>query len=477
MQLILATLDSRIQTAKHTAAQKGAQALTKLKGSFGGLWSKVAAFAGAAWTKISKYFNFSWSNLFDQLINAYFAIKFFDWNATDAELEKMKEANNQRMLNLIAENVGEQVGFKAVELVNTFVGGGLKGAKEKSVVRGVRIPKISKSVALALAEERNDELEQGVRSVLNATINTQLSNAFISGVLQLRNLKLFGFEPITKEQSNGSLQAKLESQIEKLPKWLQQPVENLIEGIEDGIIEAGYIVTSTVDEELRAMRLAASTGVKREISVKLEPDSDVEYYFNDGQDNLINEVKTLTSVVAPAIASKDIGEFYGEAPNTTQTLIPQKRALTLNYNSYSRPPYMRKGKAGWRATITIPDVKTGLSYADLRTVETYQRGNVLCTCKFVNGRQFMGYFSSQQEGERVFSRLARLSTVKLDLTTFRFSKGQASANTDNTGTAHIQFAALIHPRDNKSGKTTKSGKNRKVQCWNSVAPSNFENLR
>jgi hypothetical protein len=224
--------------------------------------------------------------------------------------------------------------------------------------------------------------------------------------------------------------------------------------------------------------MAMQTGVKRELGLTLVPGSDEEYYFDGTQEEVVEQIQTLVNVVNPAVANKDIGQFLGGEPDFSQTLTAQRRIITLNFNQYSAPPWKRSNRVGWKSTITIPDARPNLSYSDLRSIDRYQRGNVLCHVKFTNGRQMMGYFASPAEGERVFDKLSRLSTVRLDKDTFRSSTGKSRKATENVGTAHISFASVFYPKRSEVTKTNpRLGTNRKIWLYSSTPIEKFTPIK
>jgi hypothetical protein len=207
---------------------------------------KLAQFAGWAWQGLVKFFSLSFDRLWDMFVDAYFAIKFFDWNQTDAALEAQITANNKRLATVAAEALGEQLGFGLVRVVNGFIGKISKGKRGNPAV-GMKIPVLSSRIGLALAEEGKEEAVAGLRTVLNATVSSQLSNQFIQFVQTARRNEWFGQKSITKPMGNGSLAHKLDTEIEKAPEFWRQPIEEFIEGFEEGIITAGYVVATTIE--------------------------------------------------------------------------------------------------------------------------------------------------------------------------------------------------------------------------------------
>jgi len=199
-----------------------------------------------------RFFNISFDSIWDTLINGYFQLKSFDWNATDKELQKQIEANNKAIVNAAASGLGEQLGIGTVRLVNGFVGRFLgqtsNKARSASAAEGIKIPVLSSRIGASLADEQNTELANSVRYFLLTASGAIASNAFISFVLTARRNEWLGQKSITTPQVDGSIAAKIERKIEKLPEFWREPVQNLISGFESGVFQAGYVISRNFDD-------------------------------------------------------------------------------------------------------------------------------------------------------------------------------------------------------------------------------------
>lgn len=461
---------SRIENKLTTAKRVAGKALS-------GLGAKLKQFAGWAFTSVVNFFNLNVSSLWDMFVQAYFAIKYFDFNQTDAALEKQIEANNKRILDVGAEALGETLGFQTVRIANAFLGR-FTGNKAKSTAQALKIPVLSASVGLALAEEGNEEIRANVKRFLNATISSQVSNAFISTILTARRNHWFGLESITSAQTNGSIAQKIEDKIETLPKFYQNAVEQFIEGWEDGIIEAGYVVSYTIDDHIAAHRAARRLNeVKRIIEVKTEAGSDEVLKFNGSQEDVIDTVNTTLMGTYPLIKNRDVGEILAEPADELVKLKNQLRKVVISFNEYDKPPYTRKNVYGKRSSISIPDAKRGLNFNQLRnTVDSYTAGSVFVTVTMDTGRFMEGWFISASEGERVLTKLAELSTADILPGTFRHSQGKPDGTRNLTKRMNVQFASLLYPKRDQGKNSGIKGEPKKVMLWHPVEPPDFEVL-
>lgn len=462
VSLALASLRSRTKAAEIKAKRVVSDVGKGVKG----ILQKIARFAGWAFGQICKFFNLSFDRIWDIIVDAYFTLKYFDWNATDAALQKQIEANNQRILNVAAEALGEQLGFGAVRVANFWIGRILGKKEGAGKAAKIKVPVLSGRIGLALAEEGEEEAVNSLRRVLATTLSAQVSNAFINTVLLARRNQWFGMQPITKAQSNGSIHEKIEKKIETLPVWMRQPIENFIEGFEDGIIEAGYVVAMTIDDHVAANRYAQNNGYRRTVEVKPHKDSEEKLTFHGTQNEVKEQMEHTMYGTFPLIENRDIGEYFGNPIDENIKLQPQLRTLKLMFSEHDKPPFRRKGILGKRSEISVPDCKAGLTWEELKTsVRKYQAGDVFVNCRLKNGRALQGFFASETEGVQVLTALAALSTSALDPDSFRASQGTKKDPTKRTKTMYPFKAALVFPKRKNGDRAGLVGNAQRLELW------------
>ncbi|MBE9191438.1 hypothetical protein IQ230_13990 [Gloeocapsopsis crepidinum LEGE 06123] len=222
------------------------------------LQRKLSQFAGFVFGLITKAFPFSVSNIFQMLVQAYFAIKTFDWNTADQVLEQQIKANNKIIKDGLAPIIGTYLGFGTIRLANMAIGKtiGKLGQSSSVAAAHIHIPVISARVGLALAEEGNEELRGQVMGYLMTVQGAVQRNMIASFILTARKNRWFGWEPVTTQLPNASFANQIEEQIERLPENWQNFVEELIEEYEDAIIEAGYVVAFEIDDYYLSLKRA-----------------------------------------------------------------------------------------------------------------------------------------------------------------------------------------------------------------------------
>jgi hypothetical protein len=234
----------------------------KLKNS-GGLLEGLGKLAGLVGWAVSGLFSaigagivWSVTAICDLAVNAYFAIKAFDWNQADADLAATIKANNQAMQSQLARMIGYQAGFGAVRLVSAFAGLVVNRASGGAIkaLEGLQIPVLQQRVAIAMAREQGDQLKAQTQAFLQSTAQAQVQNALAWALLMGRKNGLFGLKPVTGPQTDGSINAKIDRLIERLPKDWQASASAALQGLEDGVIGAIYVVAAEADDHLETLR-------------------------------------------------------------------------------------------------------------------------------------------------------------------------------------------------------------------------------
>lgn len=313
---------------------------------------KLARFVGWGFSALMRFFNISFDSIWDTIIQGYFQLKSFDWNATDKELQKQVEANNKNIVNAAASGLGEQLGIGTVRLVNGFVGrflGGLGSNRAKAAVaaEGIKIPVLSSRIGAALAEEQNTELANSVRYFLLTAAGSIASNAFISFVLTARRNEWLGQKSITTPQIDGSIAAKIERKIEKIPEFWREPVQNLISGFESGVFQAGYVISRNFDDAYsEALYARQNQGDYTTIEILPDGESRDQQRREAAQGNpplvltgkpgdIVESVPTALALY-PLVNQPDVA-----APPMTWALKPgaDRPQLTVTYRSADKRQY------------------------------------------------------------------------------------------------------------------------------------------
>lgn len=461
ISLSLNSLQSRVESRARETRKRAVQLARK-----GGVIQKLSRFLGFAFGAVVKFFNLSFDRIWDILVDAYFELKTFDWNATDEELQKQIETNNQRIIVAGSAALGNYLGWSAFRIATFFAGKiGAARAKRRAAADGFKVPVLAGRVGLALAEEGQEELMFNFQRFLTTTISAQLSNAFINFVLTSRRNEWFGQQSITTPQTNGSIAAKIDEKIEKLPKFWQRPVETFIDAFEDGLIEAGYVVAMTIDDYVAANRYSRKeAGPYRTLEIKPEKGNDEVVEFRGSQLEIVEAVRTVMPV-RQLVDDRDIGQFMGTDVNEQIRLKPQLRLLKLIFQGKQQPPYKKDGKRlCGQSEVSIPDPKPGLDRKKILAVaRPYERGNWYVKCLMDSGRSMEGWFQSKSEGIETLTTLSALSTSDIEPDSFVWSEGQNAPI--KTERMYPSQASVIYPKRRRGKRGGDLGKAERIPLW------------
>ena len=423
--LLRATLQSRIVRTKIEAKRTALKAVKK----GGKVLQTIARFAGFGFSALLKLLPpLDFSTIWDTVVNAYFTIKYFDWNATDQAIQSQIDSNNKAIVTAAASALGTTLGWSVMRLANLWIGR-FGGKSKAAAARSIKVPVLSARVGLALAEEGNEEIRAGVYQFLTTARQAMISNTLLSAVLTARRNEWFGMSSVTTAMADGSIATKIEEKIEKLPEFWRQPAEEFIESFEEAIIDAGYVVSFQIDDHIAAVKAAQSEQPVRTIEVEFK-DSDEKLSFS-GPQELVKQAVVNALATREVLADRDVGQVLGY-PITEQEWNPklQLRQLKITYSSRSKAPWWvepkprssnyqtgnrdtdkkETQKRARRADITIPDVKPGLTWQEIKNAAgTYRRGNFLVSMMLESGRDMQIWAATPQEGRETLLRLAKLS--------------------------------------------------------------------
>ncbi|MEL6248857.1 MAG: hypothetical protein AAFR15_12705, partial [Cyanobacteria bacterium J06627_15] len=160
----------------------------------------------------------------------------------------------------------------------------------------------------------------------------------------------------------------IEERIEQIPSqfWRNFTEEVIDEAIE-GCIEAGYVVTTSMDAYYAEKRL----GERREVkTIEIQPDreNDRERIVVSGEADNIKSTITSTLAAHQLIEGRDVGQIIGTPVDDYVRDKPLSLRLKFRLYNVPTPPYRRTG--GNRlveVNITVPDVRrAALDWATLK---------------------------------------------------------------------------------------------------------------
>lgn len=433
--------------------------------------------------------SWSFTALWGILVQAYFEIKFFDWNQTDAAIRSQIEANN----TAIAGSLGSLSATGLVWLTGIGVAAGLTA----------KFPVLAGQVALRLAEEGGEEIRSELTNLLMTTRQAVISNLILGGFLTLRKLRWFGLAPVTQAKEPWTIAEKIDEKIEKIEdRLLRTFVESFLDQLEESIIEMGYVIAFTLDDYYAAQKAAQEALQERTVVFTPDKNAPDEKVIIEG--NQSDVVQTLQNALVQHtfIHNRDVGMIFGQeiTENVIQNTINNTSELTLKIQFYGvkEPPWRRNGKITQRARTSIPNVKR--SKLDWQTIKLacggangYLWGRFLGVGKLANSSgtitdEIKLWAATAQEAEEQIIALAALSDyqlVAINCTEERNYGRKASGRVlyKETTRVYPAYFTLVNSQkilNEASGKTSLSGtyekQRAKILLYPSEKPDNFEQV-
>jgi hypothetical protein len=192
----------------------------------------------------------SFDSIWGGIVQGTQSIIDFDFAQSDAAIKRQIDQNNKSIVTSLAGSLGELVGLGVVGLATISVGGIIGGVARGSrlAVATMKFPVLQSSIGADLLEEANQELVSGLRNFLSISATAVASNLFLLSVLTIRRNEWLGQKTVkTDERPNGSIAAKIDRKIEKIPEFWREPLQAFISGVGSGIENGGYVIARSFD--------------------------------------------------------------------------------------------------------------------------------------------------------------------------------------------------------------------------------------
>lgn len=408
----------------------GLTRLTQEKGALGflnAIWNPIKALVGFVGGLI-KGIAFSATKIWQWTVNAINVLKSFNWNATDTSLMQQMDGRNTALAGLWGGAIGQGFGW----MVGIGVGYGISFLCP--VIGGAAL---ARTIAGKATKEAIEELLPYFRNVLMQTAGTVASNLLVSGFIQYRRLlksaprplldKIFGKDTagFIKNVWGGeggpdmSFNTQMDEAIESIDnKYVRAFLEEFFDEAWDGFSEAGFIIAHEIDEAYAQNRESQKKLLGPERTFEVTPDvqaPDEVIKMADIPQKLAIPIVQQSINTHRLLYNRDVGEIIGQPYGDWLKARPQMRQLTILFYSRPNPPWRgRNGKYCKKANYTIPDVKRGLTWEEIkRAVPPFTWGKFRATANLDNQRQMAVYGATEAEAKKVLLKLAQLSDAKI----------------------------------------------------------------
>lgn len=338
-----------------------------------------------------------WQTIQESVYNLWY----FDWNQSDAAIRAQIEANN----NAIANLTGRFVGSGLVRIVTFTVAGGL----------AFRYPVVAGRIALELARDTGGTVRAEFTSMLRGTRNLVVENDLLHKVLDWRSNRWFGMAPRQNDGPYDSFSTRIDTAVQSIPNdRLRNFVAGFLEGAEDAFWDVGYVIAQTIDDIVASSRYTDELSLGPERVVKITPDSRVEEeaIVLAGPQALVQQNVDLVLANHRLVHDRDLGQIIGIPAESFPRARFSVRHLVIVFKGKRRPPWHTAEGRAKEIQYTIPDVKRGLSWSEIKSIaRPFTWGPWRCTANLDNNRQMAVYGASASEAESTLRNLLRLSTA------------------------------------------------------------------
>ncbi|WOD37369.1 hypothetical protein [Nodosilinea sp. E11] len=390
-------------------------------------WGNLRGFLiGAALAQIPSLV-FSLTNLWSMFTSAAIELYYFDWNIPDDRIDQMAKARWSAYGSILGGTAGNALGFFACGIVPATSLFAFDERLASYVLREVseeafeeltfEIAYVLRQSFRNLARQTAGWLYKGARRWLKDPSNPIGGLIFGSNADNVRN---------TWGEANApswSFAQAVEERVEKIPnQFWQNFTEELIEEAIDACIEAGYVVSNSIEGYYAQQRLAATInqGPQRVVEVQPNRANDAEKFVVAGPESEVRGQLTTILTTHQMVEDRDLGQIVGQSLDDYIRARPLD-GLRLQFNLYSlkTPPYARRGEQRLtRVTVTIPEVSRALlDWERLRQVcggpNGYLWGRWLAKARLNNGGTLKVYGGTEAEAEDRLRAFLTLSTAEI----------------------------------------------------------------
>lgn len=465
-------------------------------------WGNLRGFlVGAVLAQIPQMF-FSLSNLWTMFTQSAIQLYYFNWNEPDDSLDRQAKNQWTAVGGILGGTAGQAIGFFACGIVP---GSSLMAFDERLAMHVLR----------EVGEEAYEEISFQFALVLRLSLRNlarQSANWLYKGAR--RWLKdpnnpfaraLFGSRTAEVQQKWGAVDAQpwsfataVEERVEKIPSFFWQNfTEELIEEAIDSCIEAGYVLTSSIEGYLASEKAAKALAEARQKVVEIQPNgqNNREKIVLAGPETEIRGQIPAVLATHQMIEARDVGQIVGQ-PFDDYVRARPFEGFRLQFNMYSleAPPYTGTSRDRLvRVTVQISDVqRSKLDWPQLIAAcggrNGYLWGRFRAHAVLTSGRTLTLYGGTPDEAEdRLRSFLAlsdneirTLSVTEEKKEGARLRNPKMYKETTRVYPGHLTIINRerleIFDRGQRSLDGNYFDKKARIDLWRQTPPSDFDEI-
>jgi len=460
--------------------------------------------AGWVLGKIIEKIGLKFTNAYQTMIQSISFAYNFNWQQTDAELDKYLENVKIQLAAIAGGTFGNSLGYLVC-----------------GVIPSVGVMLFNEPLGLYLLKEVGEEaLEEFLSNfqvlcytALNYKIQKEHIERFKSTRTWIKRTlsdpdsiqsklfkktageKLYNAIQTWGDEGNKpwSIRQHVEQQIENIENpQLQAFIEEAYDEFIDACTEAGYIIAGGLDNWVLQQREANRNILGTERTVEFQPDRTIENerIVLHGNELLIRQALPQVMANYQIMENRDVGQIIG-AP-IEETIKPNVSPISLKLIFYSTPtPPFNQAKV--IAQYSIPDVKKSkLDWEDIKFAcggkNGYNWGRYKASVTLDNGRQLQVYAGSESEAEDRINAFVSLSEAEiLSLRISEEKKTGMKANgkplqkeTTKIYPAYMTVVTTQKVLNEKKGMPTLQGnysyRRNRIELWTDTKPDNFNEI-
>lgn len=448
--------------------------------------------------------NLTWSlsGLWSLFTSSAIELYYFNWNQPDDAIDRQAKARWMMYGSLLGGTAGNAIGFFACGVVpasSLMVFNEDLGVYVLREVGEEAFEELTFNLSYALrlsvrnlARQSFSWLYKGARRWLRDPENKTLNVLFPGRAEEIK----------AKWGESGSqvwsFAQEVDEQIERIPStFWQNFTEELIEESIDACIEAGYVVSNSVESFYARQRLSErfTQSPERVIEVQPNRDNDLEKITLAGPEEVLRAQLPAVLANHQVMESRDIGQFIGDTVDDYIRPRPFE-GIRLKFHLYSvkSPPYTRRGQQRLvRVTVTVVDVdRIKLDWDKLKQAcggpNGYLWGRWRAHAILTNNQSLTVYGGTKDEATDQLKRFLFLSDqeIKTISCTEEIKEGERLRNpkmykeTTRVYPGHVTIInrerTLSIDRGHRSREGNYIDKKGRLDLWRSVKPPNFEQM-
>ena len=463
-------------------------------------WGNLRGFlVGAILAQLPNMF-WSLTNLWATFTTAALELYYFDWNTPDSQLDAQAKQVWNQFGGILGGTAGQAIGYFACGIVP---GSSLMAFDERLAMHVLR--DVGEEAWEDLSYQFSYALRLSIRNMTRQTANwlykgarrwlKQPGNPFAYALFGSRTAEVQAAWGESNGQSWSFAQA-VEERIEEIPStFWQNFTEELIEEAIDSCIEAGYIVTQSIESYYAAQKAAQALEAANHKIVEITPNkaNDAEKIVLAGPEADIRGQIPGVLAIHQMVESRDVGQIVGQPFNDYVRARPFE-GFRLQFNLYSlpAPPYAGDRENPLRrVTVQISDVdRTKLDWDRFIAVcggrNGYLWGRFRAHAVLSNGHPLTVYGGTPAEAEdrlRAFltltdSEIRTLSVTEEKREGSRLTNPKLYKDTTRVYPGHVTIINRERLETFDRGLRSLEGnyidKKARIDLWRQTPPADFE---